>query len=496
MRFQLRTALTLALTVALPVSAVAQERVPSPGTTLSLDEAVALAVRHNPDHLQMVNNRQVAGAAVRSAYGGYLPTADFSLSSSYRKQGVQPIGGVTFGTSADVYQSSYSLGLAYRLNRNTFLNPRLQNANLQAVDADITGSAHNVRSLVTQQYLDVLQAGAQAALQDSLVLSAEQQLELANARVAVGSATSLDLSRAEVELGTQRVAALRARANVEIQTLRLFQRMGLPYQEGVRLTTELPTIESIPELGALVSMARQDNPTVRALRSRDRAAAVGVSTARSEYLPTLSLSTGWGGYTYQSSNIDGQINQARSGIVAQRAQCFTMDSIRTGSGLGSIAGQCSGLAFTDEQAALMRSQNDRFPFDFTRNPLQVSATVSLPIFNGFSREQRVQESEANRADSRHRVRAAELQVEAEVATAYLNLRTARRAMELQEVNAARAAEELQLAEARFRVGASSFLDVTQSRASYERAATDRIAARYDYHKALAALESAVGHPLR
>ena len=40
------------------------------------------------------------------------------------------------------------------------------------------------------------------------------------------------------------------------------------------------------------------------------------------------------------------------------------------------------------------------------------------------------------------------------------------------------------------------LDLVESRAAFERAESDRINAIYDYHKAFAALESAVGRPLR
>ena len=57
-------------------------------------------------------------------------------------------------------------------------------------------------------------------------------------------------------------------------------------------------------------------------------------------------------------------------------------------------------------------------------------------------------------------------------------------------------EALALAEERYRVGATTFVEVAQARADYERAETDRINAVYDYHKAFAALESAVGRPLR
>ena len=80
--------------------------------------------------------------------------------------------------------------------------------------------------------------------------------------------------------------------------------------------------------------------------------------------------------------------------------------------------------------------------------------------------------------------------------AYLTLNTALKSIALQEQNAARARDELRLTEERYRVGAATFLDVTQARATYERAESDRINAVYDYHKAFAALESAVGRPLR
>ncbi len=69
-------------------------------------------------------------------------------------------------------------------------------------------------------------------------------------------------------------------------------------------------------------------------------------------------------------------------------------------------------------------------------------------------------------------------------------------MALQGQNAEKAREELNLAQERYRVGASTFLEVTEARASLERAETERINAIYDYHKAFAALESAVGRSLR
>ena len=53
-----------------------------------------------------------------------------------------------------------------------------------------------------------------------------------------------------------------------------------------------------------------------------------------------------------------------------------------------------------------------------------------------------------------------------------------------------------LAQERFRVGANTFVDVVQARADFQRAESDRINAIYEFHRAYATLESAVGRPLR
>jgi len=78
----------------------------------------------------------------------------------------------------------------------------------------------------------------------------------------------------------------------------------------------------------------------------------------------------------------------------------------------------------------------------------------------------------------------------------LNLVTAAKTADLQAQIARKAAEDLALNEASFRVGAKTFLDVTTARAQYEKTQIDQVNAIYQYHWAFAALENAVGRPLR
>ena len=171
-----------------------------------------------------------------------------------------------------------------------------------------------------------------------------------------------------------------------------------------------------------------------------------------------------------------------------------------GAGLSSQAAACGTLmpdgTLPPAQAAAIRKANQGFPFGFTRQPFQISATLSLPIFDNFQREQRVEEAEAARNDAKYVIRAQELKTTATVTSAYLTVQAQAQQVALQNQTAAQARETLRLAQERYRVGLAAFLDVSDARSQYEQAESDRINAVYDYHKAFAVLEAAVGRPLR
>lgn len=488
-----RIVLTLALLG--PATAVgAQEQ--TAGPVLTLEEAVQLAVRNNPQFLISNSGRDRAGAALRSAYGGLLPQMRTSFGSSYREGRQQFFAGQAFGSTSDVLSSSASLSVDAQFSRQSLLAPRLQRANLDAAEAEMTNAEATLRMNVITAYLDALQAEARAAFQDTLLVNVQAQLALAQARQQVGAATTLDVRRAEVQVGQQRVALLRERNTAELQKLRLFQQMGVDQPANVQLTSQFSVEEPSIQLQEMLNLARRANPALNALQSRERAADVGVSSARSAYFPTLSLSTGVSGFSQQLTDINGQIQQAQAGALQSRSSCFTQDSLRQGAGLSPITAQCSAISFTPETEKAIRDANAAFPFKMTRSPLDFSVQLSLPIFDGFTREQRVQEATATRNDARYRLREQELRLTADVTSAYRNLTTAYQTVRLQEQNSQTAREALLLAQERFRVGANTFVDVTQARADYERAETDRINAIYDYHKAFAALEGAVGRPIR
>ena len=490
----MRQAFSAILLAVASTTAFAQGQTTS-GPILTLDEAVTLAIRNNPTHLQSISRVARAGAATRSAYGAWLPSVNANFSSNFRAGGSEIVAGQQQGSASDILSSFYQISVGAQYSAASFLQPRVAKANEDAAEADVVSSAAVTRRDVVTQYLNVLQAQASAALQDTLVANAQAQVDLNRARESVGAATSLDVRRAEVTLGTARVQQLRAKNSVENEMLRLFQFMGVQRIEGTRLTTAFPVTEPKLDLNQLLKMAQESNPVYNAAKARESAASVQSRQARSQYLPSLSFNTGWSGNSLEQTNIEPQIASAQAQTAAARASCFTQDSLRVGAGLAP-RGTCQNIQFTDADADAMRARNNQYPFTFSKNPFSYSIGVSLPIFNGFRREEQIQNAEASRMDARYAVRAQELQMVTDVTSAYNTLVAGYEAVKLQEQTAATSQQALLLAQERYRVGASTFTDVSQARADYEQASNTLIAAQYDFHKFYVALETAVGRPLR
>jgi outer membrane protein len=482
-----------ALSIALAGQAVAQAGVP---TSMSLEEALSLAKRNNPIYLQAVNNRQRAQVATRNAYGAFLPSASTNIGANYRQGKPQSFAGVSIGSTSDLLSSSWGLNFNEVLNASTWTTLRSRQQSEEAAYADVQDAEQSLSATVTQQYLLVLQTQARAAVQDSLVTSNQLQLDLAKAKAGVGSATSLDVMRAEVAVGQQQVSALRAHNLADVSMLQLFQQIGVPMPDRVTLTSKFEVTEPQMTAASLMQTATQSNPHYKALKFRDNAAQTSYRAAQGAYLPSLSLSASLGGFAQKYTDDNYLVNQAAASAAGSRANCFTTDSIRRGAGLTSIAAACGAITFTDAQAAALRDQNNAFPFKFTSNPYTLSMGLSLPLFDGLNRETQLQDASIGRLDSKYNLRAQELKMTADVLSAQSTLVADYRAFRLQEQNARAAREALNLAQERYRVGLNSLVDLQQARSDFETAETSRIDALYEYHRAFSALEAAVGKSLR
>jgi outer membrane protein TolC len=493
---------------------VSTER-PPVTVTVTLAEALAQARANSPAYRQALNDAGPARWAVRSAQGALLPSLDVDGGLSYSGAGASQFGGSLFQQNSAALYSSYGIRLGLRLDGSTLLAPATQRASERAVEEDITFAGAGLVTDITTQYLAGLRATAQTEVARQTVQRNLEFLELARARQQVGQATLLDVRQAEVSLGQSEVEFLRARQAEQEAKLELFRRMGVELRvpvSQVALTDSFPLVEPAYDLDALLRQAEEQNPLLRAARARQDAAGIGVRSARSQYLPSLSLSAAWRGFTQEFTNTDLLIGQQTERARMQLANCEFQNALISalpGGGVpgypnGGLVPDCrafvgldpTGEALLPENRQQIIDGNKAWPWDFRRQPFQASVSVSLPLFAGFSRNLSVARAAAAREDAQEAVRAGHLQVRTDVQGRWLGLQTAWEAIAVQDANRTAATDQLDLARERFRLGSGSALEVTDAETARARAEAEYVNAVYAYHQAIAALEFAVGRPLR
>ena len=495
-----------ALALAVPTAAAAQE-VATPAAALTLEEALAQARRNSPSYRQVANDIGPARVAVRSAYGSFLPSLSADAGFGYTGAGQSSFGGTFFQQSSPSINSSWGIGLNWQLSGRVLAAPATQKALRRATEAEIDNALVGLDADVTFQYLTALQAAAQVTVAQQQVERNQEFLELAQARYQVGQATLLDVRQAEVTKANSDVALLRAQQAVNEAKLELFRQMGVvpPVPvEQLALTDSFPVSPPDWDLEQLLETAARENSQLRSSRARERAADVQVTAARSEYLPSLSVSAGWSGFTQEFTNEDLLLSQQLRSAQGSVVNCEEQNQIRAGLTTPLPPIDCyaaagltpGGDALMDEVSNEIIARNSVFPFDYTGQPFRANLTITLPIFTGFDRSLRIAEARAQADDASEFHRAQQLQVRTTVHQRLLAVRTAYQESQVQETSVAAARDQLRLAQDRYRLGAGTSLELADAQTALAGAETDLVNAVYDYHKAINALEAAVGRPLR
>jgi outer membrane protein len=486
----------LAVLFLLPVPARAQ----TPPSQLSLGDALSLAREHNPEYRARLGDESVAQWGVRSAYAAFLPTASVSGGMSYQASGQMRLGNFTsddigLGRTPAYYFSSYSAGMQLAVDGSTFYRVGQEKAQREVVRAGLDVAGHTLRANVTRQYLSALRARDAVELARAELSRAEAMLALAQARHAVESTTVLEVKQAEVERGRAEVEVLRAESNHETERLRLLQLIGLELVGPVELTTEVRVFEPDWDAERLVRLAMGSQPQLDVARAGAEAARSGVGMARSAFWPRLSVSGGLSGYTRRAASDQYLLDQAERSILDAYDQCVYSNNLLARLNPPMDPLDCSGYRFTDDMRDRVLEQNRQFPFNFHGEPVSLSMGVSVPVFQGLSRQRQLEAARVGHEAARQRLRAEELRVRADVLTWLGALRAAYQAVQLEERNRELADDQLRLAEERYRVGVTSFIELMEAQTMKARADRSHLLGIYAFQEALTALEAAVGQPL-
>ncbi|WP_408890574.1 TolC family protein [Myxococcus faecalis] len=416
----------------LGVTRQAQPEVPS----VSLEEAIARALKTNPAVAQSEGNVTNAAAAERSAVGAYIPTLSASASGSLSStQRVEPVTGAVINGSADNYSAGLSTGWNVFTGGQRSATREQTKAQSGAASAQLRAQRASAVLEVQRAYYEVLRGTGLENVARSRIERARQNEEAAQRRLAVGSATRSDLLRAQLDHTTARDALRTAetqRASAALALGRLIGAEGAVEAKGTENLDPKPLAVSDE---TLVSDLEAQAPAVLAAASTLSASAAGVDVAKATYLPTVRLSAG-----YDWFNQDPSFNGGR-----------TSWNVRLG--------------------------------------------LSYPIFDGFLREERVQRaktaevvSQVQLADTRRAVRTG-----AHQALNQLRLSADRIGLSEQSVEVAR--EDLKVQEERYRLGATTILELLTSQENLVQAEINLVSSRFDYRIAHAELEALAGRQL-
>ena len=468
---------------------------------LSLERAIEIALGNSPAYLQVRNDEALSDWDVRQAYGQLLPSASASAGMSWQGAGEQRFGSLTlgdlgFGDQPSYYFSSYNVGLSYSLDYATLLAPSRAKAERNATQARIQVSESELVSGVTTAYLETLRQQEAVRLAEQQLESAGFNLRLAQGQLEVGIGTPIDVGQAEVQVGRSEVTVLQARNALETARMRLLQRMGVPIGQATALTTTFQLQEPTWELEELEAVALRQNPGLEASRRSSDAAEIGARSARSPYLPSMSIQTGWSGFTREASSVDFQIAQAERQALSTVQQCLAQNELYSRLTPPLPPLNCTQFVFTDARRQSIIDQNDQFPFAFERSPPQLSFGLSIPIFQGFSRQRNLEAARLQRDDLALQLRDQEISLRADLAIGLANVRTAYQSALLEQRNQELAEQQLRLARERYQLGAITFVELMDAQTVMAQAERDRSASVFAYHDAVTTLEALVGTALR
>ena len=495
-RVATRAVLTALVLLALAATALVAQRAP---TSLTLEEAITLAKGNNPLYLSTQNDMAAANWQTREAYAAFLPTINAQGSAAYQRAGITRFGAVEFVGPTDYAFSSYRVNFNMQISGNTIFGIANARANKRATEASVSAAEWSLETRVALQYTAALGSVDQVDVAQRQVDRAQQNLRIVTTRVETGAAAGTEGRQAEVDLGRAEVALIQAQRDVRQAKLLLAERLGVPLDADVELASQVDIFEPEFEVGPLIEQALTSHPSLRAVAAREsasKAAARQIST--SQYLPTLFLSTGLSGFARQAMNEEYVASQVDQQASSRISSCEYSNAINNGIA-GGLPGyqlqDCAQFAATPEARQAALEANKLFPFNFGQNPVSFNATLSLPIFTGFTGQRQVSQANNAAEDAEHARRAEELRLRTAVTNAYDNLVTAYRVIQAEARNQSLSEEQLQLQQRRYALGAAGLLELMDAQTIVTTSDQAYLNALYDFQFNLIALEAAVGQPL-
>lgn len=397
--------------------------------TWSLAALTDLGLRNNPRTAAAWAAAMAQAAAAGGAAAPYWPQLDVLGGAARTRERSR-------ADTADDLTRSYgpTVTLTYLLLDFGTRAGRLEAARYQQLAANLQHNRvlQDVVLQVEQAYYRILGVQALAEANRQSVKNAEASLDAANQRRQAGLATLGDVYQAETALAQTRLALARTEGQVTSAQGQLASAVGLPIDYPLSLQSWAPASPqgTMSKVEEWLTQAKTTRPDLAAAEARARAAAAAVKQARGQGLPTLEL----------------QAEAERSYV-------------------------------SDE------STSDRYT---------TMLNLRIPLFTGFRDRFALKEARGRSEEAQAQRDQLYRQVELEVWQAYYDLQTAANSLTSATALLRSASRSYEVANARYKAGVGTILDVLTAQAAEADARVQSIQAQLDWYATLARLHHSVG----
>lgn len=413
---------------------------PAP-TTLSLADAIELAMQNNLATLLAQERKVEARGLEKESLAGLLPnvsaaTYQANLTVNIAALGFQP--GTVAGIKSTFIGPFNNFDARVRLQQSIFSLSALRTYQAGRAGVHVAelqeGLAREQVSIFTAlTYLEALRS-------DSALLAAQADVDLAQALLVLardqrtaGVATGVDVTRAETRLAQQQVRQAQSQTALAEARLQLQRVVGLPLGSKLTLTDALRfSDETLPAIDLAVAQAEQDRPEVRIAAAQVTQLDYQRRAARAELLPNLEFLGDYG----------------LSGITPTKTDLPTR---------------------------------------------RAAVQLNVPIFNGGLTRGRIAVAASQERQSELELSSTRGQVEEDVRLAFATLLTRAEGVRAADKSVELAQRELEMARDRFRAGVADNLEVVTAQTTLAEARAAQVTALAQYNATRLNLAAALGH---
>lgn len=426
----MRTVLVCLLLILVSFTGFAQQK-------LTLSESIRIALHKNSDLQKTAYGIKGYEWNVMASYGKFLPTLGLGAGWNWTRSegvGVEFVGGTPIETTSSTESRNYSasVGGSWQLfdGLSNFAGLSQSKNDLESAEYSLDRLKQDIVFETTRLYYDVINTQKLLKVKEDDLKWNAKNLETIKERNKLGAATLADVYQQQVATGNAELQIITTQNQLETAKNTLLFYLGLDVLEEYNFDDEL----SQEELGILDTDLTADYEKIaeyvaQALNSRyDYKSALlnlessesGVTIARSGHLPSISLSGSYSLSGDQISNIN--------------------DLKRT----------------------------------------QLSLSLNIPIFSGWSVSNQVQYAEVDVKTKEIELNDLERNIKLQLQSTFLDLQAAHKGLKVSENNVEFAEENLRIEQEKYSLGSGKLLDVLIANSNYTTALTDLINAQYSY----------------